>query len=77
MIYLIVLSAYPLTGVGDINTYAVFTELSSKLMSIRGYIGLIIPTGIATDTTYQDFFASIVGDEHLVLQCQLVRKGVN
>lgn len=51
---------FPLTGRGDINTYAVFAETDRTLTSPRGRTGVIVPTGIATDATTQFFFKDIV-----------------
>ena len=51
---------YPLTGRGDINTYAVFSELDRTLTGPRGRMGVIVPTGIATDATTQHFFKALV-----------------
>ncbi|MER6213692.1 DNA methyltransferase [Streptomyces sp. NPDC001674] len=51
---------YPLTGRGDINTYAVFSELDRMLVGPRGRVGVIVPTGIATDATTQYFFKDLV-----------------
>lgn len=51
---------FPLTGVGDVNTYAVFTELSRLLISSYGRAGIIVPTGIATDATTAPFFADLM-----------------
>ncbi|MGA5843376.1 Eco57I restriction-modification methylase domain-containing protein [Streptomyces pseudogriseolus] len=51
---------FPLTGRGDINTYAVFTETDRMLTGPRGRTGVIVPTGIATDATTQFFFKDIV-----------------
>jgi hypothetical protein len=51
---------YPLTGRGDINTYAVFSEMDRSLVSTRGRMGVIVPTGIATDATTQYFFKDLV-----------------
>ncbi|MFD3355232.1 Eco57I restriction-modification methylase domain-containing protein [Streptomyces fradiae] len=51
---------FPLTGRGDINTYAVFTETDRTLTGPCGRTGVIVPTGIATDATTQFFFKDIV-----------------
>jgi hypothetical protein len=51
---------YPLNGRGDVNTYAVFTELFRSLTDPRGRSGVIAPTGIATDSTTQYFFKDLV-----------------
>ncbi|MDY0168721.1 MAG: N-6 DNA methylase, partial [Thermoguttaceae bacterium] len=58
--------AYPLTGCGDINTYAVFAELASKLVAPRGRVGLLVPSGIASDKTTKDFFASLAEADRLI-----------
>ena len=51
---------YPLAGRGDINTYAVFAETDRELLGGRGRLGVILPTGIATDATTQYFFKDLV-----------------
>ncbi|WP_280195338.1 Eco57I restriction-modification methylase domain-containing protein [Nocardia farcinica] len=51
---------YPLTGRGDINTYAVFAETDRNLVAGHGRLGVILPTGIATDATTQHFFKDLV-----------------
>lgn len=51
---------YPLTGRGDINTYAVFAETDRILTGPHGRMGIIVPTGIATDATTQFFFKDLV-----------------
>jgi hypothetical protein len=57
---------YPLTGRGDINTYAVFAETARIVIGPRGRSGLILPTGIATDATTAPFFADLVRTKNLV-----------
>ena len=57
---------FPLTGAGDINTYAVFAETALRLTNPRGRAGLIIPTGIATDHSTRTYFNEIVTRERLV-----------
>lgn len=56
---------FPLTGTGDINTYAVFSEHVSHLIAPIGYGGIIVPTGIATDATTATFFGSLVESKRL------------
>ncbi|MFF4242699.1 Eco57I restriction-modification methylase domain-containing protein, partial [Actinomadura geliboluensis] len=51
---------YPLTGRGDINTYAVFSEHDRTILGPHGRLGIIVPTGIATDATTQHFFRDVV-----------------
>ncbi|HMS13910.1 MAG TPA: N-6 DNA methylase [Microthrixaceae bacterium] len=51
---------FPLGGRGDVNTYAVFAELMRNAISPTGRVGVIVPTGIATDDTTKHFFADLV-----------------
>jgi hypothetical protein len=50
---------YPLTGVGDVNTYALFAETMFQLVSVSGRAGFIVPTGIATDDSTKAYFGAI------------------
>lgn len=63
--FLRVSGRFPLTGRGDINTYAVFTETGHILTGSLGRTGMIVPTGIATDATTQFFFKEIVENGQL------------
>ena len=56
---------FPLTGVGDVNTYALFAETFLQLVAPSGRAGLIVPTGIATDDSTKAFFSE-VADRKLV-----------
>lgn len=56
---------YPLCGRGDVNTYAVFAEVMRDAVSPTGRLGVIVPTGIATDDTTKHFFADIVKKRQL------------
>lgn len=57
---------YPLTGVGDVNTYALFAESFFQLVSPAGRAGFVVPTGIATDDTTKAYFAELVRTYRLV-----------
>ena len=57
---------YPLTGKGDINLYAIFAELASQLVSPQGRVGLLTPSGIASDKTTKDFFAAVAETDRLI-----------
>ncbi|MEX1214726.1 N-6 DNA methylase [Saccharospirillum sp.] len=57
---------YPLTGVGDVNTYALFAESISQITHTHGRAGFIVPSGIATDDSTKHFFSSVVTTNHLV-----------
>ena len=54
---------FALTGCGDVNTYALFTELFTNLARDRA--GIIVPTGIATDATTAPFFAHLLENNRL------------
>lgn len=56
---------YPLTGVGDVNTYALFAELFLQLTHPQGRAGFIVPSGISTDDSTKAYFAAIA-DGNLV-----------
>lgn len=47
---------FPLTGVGDVNTYALFAETFLQAISPSGRAGFIVPTGIATDDSTKTYF---------------------
>lgn len=62
---------FPLTGVGDVNLYALFAESIAQLIgglgqsavspapTFAGRAGMIVPTGIATDDSTKAFFDAI------------------
>jgi len=54
---------FPLTGTGDVNTNALFAELFAD--ATRGRAGMIVPTGIATESTTASFFAALIADNRL------------
>ena len=80
---------FPLTGTGDVNTYALFAELLARLArapqkpkpagsiaqvvtdtdGVRppppGRAGVIVPTGIATDSSTSAFFGDLVARNQL------------
>jgi hypothetical protein len=57
---------YPLTGVGDVNTYALFAESLFQLTAPQGRAGFIVPTGIATDDSTKAYFGHISQTGRLV-----------
>lgn len=56
---------FPLSTYGDINTYSVFCEHYYNSTNDYSRIGIIIPTGIATDNTTKNLFADFVQNERL------------
>lgn len=57
---------YPLGAKGQVNQYQVFAELGRTLLNSEGRIGVICPTGLATDNNTKDLFGDIVGRDQLV-----------
>ncbi|MDI9736446.1 MULTISPECIES: Eco57I restriction-modification methylase domain-containing protein [Pseudomonadaceae] len=57
---------YPLTGVGRVNTYALFAETILQIHADTGRAGFIVPTGIATDDSTKAYFGHITQNLQLV-----------
>jgi uncharacterized protein (DUF433 family) len=54
------------TAIGDINTYSIFAELTSSLIRNIGRVGIIVPTGIATDDNNKVFFGAMIENNRVV-----------
>lgn len=57
---------FPLGGVGDVNTYAVFTDLAWRALHPSGRAGLIIPNGLVVGFTYREFLKQLLSNKSLV-----------
>ena len=57
---------YPLCGRGDINLYAVFAEAMANRLNSSGFVGAVLPSGVATDDTTKLFFQRLIDTESLV-----------
>jgi hypothetical protein len=57
---------FPLTSFGRLNLAPLFAELSRHVLSTSGKVGIIVPTGIATDSFNQYFFQDLVEQGSLV-----------
>jgi hypothetical protein len=66
---------FPLCGRGDVNTYTVFAEAMRSAISLVGRVGVIVPSGIATDDTTKHFFAYLVERRSLVSLYDFRNKG--
>ena len=53
-------------GRGDINLYAVFAEQNRILLSDKGRVGCVLPSGIASDDTTKLFFQDLIETKSLV-----------
>lgn len=56
---------FPLTGVGDVNTYALFSETIRQVIGPMGRAGFIVPSGLATDNTTKAFFGDLIEQRSL------------
>jgi hypothetical protein len=50
------------TGVGDVNTFALFSETISGIRSPKGRAGFIVPSGIATDDSTKALFVHLIAE---------------
>jgi hypothetical protein len=50
---------YPLLSGGDINIYSLFVERATALVKPQGVVGLLTPSGIASDKTSAPFFKGV------------------
>jgi len=57
---------FPLTGKGDINYYVLFAELARSVVAKDGLVGLLVPSGIASDNTTRAFFNALMDGGLLV-----------
>nr|EDZ37963.1 MAG: superfamily II DNA/RNA helicase [Leptospirillum sp. Group II '5-way CG'] len=59
-------SRYQLVCSGKMNLYALFSETVLKILHLKGFAGIVVPTGIATDDTAKDFFDHLIQNDRLV-----------
>ena len=56
---------YPLLSRGDINLYSLFVERAHALVRPGGMVGLLTPSGIASDLSASAFFRQVATGGHL------------
>jgi hypothetical protein len=56
---------YPLGGVGDVNTYAVFADHFRQAINPNGRAGMILPNGLVTGFTYREFLRHLLNTKTL------------
>lgn len=56
---------YPLLSRGDINLYSLFVERAHELVKPSGMVGLLTPSGIASDLSASAFFRQVATGGHL------------
>ena len=56
---------YPLLSRGDLNLYSLFVERAMTIVKSDGMVGLLIPSGIASDKTAAEFFKGVAREGRL------------
>ena len=56
---------YPLLSGGDVNLYSLFVERAMSLVKPEGMVGLLTPSGIASDMTAAEFFKGVATEGRL------------
>jgi hypothetical protein len=56
---------YPLLSGGDVNLYSLFVERAMNVVRQEGLIGLLVPSGIASDKTAARFFKGVATEGRL------------
>ncbi|MXZ82357.1 MAG: N-6 DNA methylase [Synechococcus sp. SB0666_bin_14] len=56
---------YPLLSGGDVNFYSLFVERAHALVKPQGMVGLLTPSGIASDKTAAGFFRGVATEGRL------------
>ncbi|MEC5292810.1 MULTISPECIES: Eco57I restriction-modification methylase domain-containing protein [unclassified Aurantimonas] len=56
---------YPLLSGGDVNLYSLFVERAMTLVKPDGMVGLLTPSGIASDKTASSFFKGVATEGRL------------
>lgn len=54
------------TAIGKINTYSLFAEHFARLARPEGQSGVIVPTGIATDSSTSAFFGDLIDSARII-----------
>jgi hypothetical protein len=57
---------FPLSAKGRANTFAVFAELARSIVAHSGRVGLLVPSGIATDDSSKEFFGALIESKALI-----------
>jgi hypothetical protein len=68
---------YPLLSGGDINIYSLFVERAMALVKPVGMVGLLTPSGIASDKTASAFFKGVATEGRLKAFFDFENRGKN
>jgi hypothetical protein len=66
---------FPLTSYGRLNSAPLFAELARPLTNPEGRAGLVLPSGIATDSFNQFFFRELMESGSLASFCEFENEG--
>ena len=66
---------YPLLSGGDVNLYSLFVERAMTVVKQDGLIGLLVPSGIASDKTAAKFFKGVATEGRLKALYDFENKG--
>jgi hypothetical protein len=56
---------YPLLSGGDTNINSLFIERAKQLCAPGGIVGLLVPSGIATEMASQEFFSNLIENDNI------------
>ncbi|MFT4095755.1 MAG: hypothetical protein QM651_01440 [Rhodoblastus sp.] len=68
--------SYPLLSGGDVNLYSLFVERALALVKPMGVVGLLTPSGIASDKGASAFFKSVATTGRLGVLIDFENKGI-
>jgi len=68
--------SYPFSSSGRTNTFALFTELALRYAKRDGFIGLVTPTALATDTPYANFWSDIIKNRTVISMFDFENRGI-
>jgi hypothetical protein len=68
--------AYPFSSSGRTNTFALFAERSLASTKGNGYVGLVLPSALATDIPYTAFWSDIIDNRCLISMFDFENRGV-
>lgn len=57
---------FPLTGSGNVNTFALFTELAANLLNLTGRLSVIVPTSLITEVSNQALVENWMGVQRII-----------
>lgn len=67
---------YPLLSRGDLNIYSLFVERALQLIKPESLMGLLVPSGIASDKTASTFFKGVATEGRLKALYDFENRGI-